>query len=114
MNPVAETLKDAITRPVERKVCGDLMNGHVIVVGRWLDARSTQVSFQEFNRNGESFLPIFSDESHFREEIKGSGFEGDGISIDCKLFVSLLRGDEVLILNPGSPHPMRLRKADFE
>jgi len=90
------------------------MNGHVIVVGRWLDVRSNQIFFQTFERGDESFIPIFSDETHFRDEVKGSGFEDAGISIDCQLFVSLLRGDERLILNPGSDHPMRLMKADFE
>ncbi|MCC7145914.1 MAG: SseB family protein [Phycisphaeraceae bacterium] len=95
------------------EVCRNLLNRHIMIVGHWKDERSNQLVVQNFKRDGASFIPVFSDEANFRNEIIGSGFEDDGISIDCRLFVSLLHGDEVLILNPGSHHPLELRKADF-
>jgi hypothetical protein len=90
-----------------------MIGKHVFVIGRWLDPRSKTITLQNFTQGDESFIPIFSDENHFREETKGSGFEDQGIGIERDFFISLLRGDELLILNPGSSNPTRLRKSDL-
>jgi hypothetical protein len=96
-----------------KQACRDLMAGSVVVLGRWKDVADNQLVLQDFVRDGESFIPIFSDDEHFREETRGSQFEKMGLAIQCELFLAMLRGDEVLILNPGSTAPLRLRKADF-
>jgi SseB protein N-terminal domain len=90
-----------------------MIRDKVIVIGRWGDPRSKTITLQDFKQGNESFIPIFSDENHFREETKGSGFEDQGIGIDRDFFLSLLRGDELLILNPGSSNPVRLKKSDI-
>jgi hypothetical protein len=90
-----------------------MLGKRVVVIGRWSDPSSHTLELQDFVRNGETFIPLFSDEDHFDRETMGSGFESEGISIDTDFFVSLLRGDELLILNPGSTSPTRLRKSDL-
>jgi hypothetical protein len=85
----------------------------VFVIGQWVDPRSKTITLQEFKQGDESFIPIFSDENHFRDETKDSGFEDQGIARDRDFFISVLRGDELLIMNPGSSNPTRLRKSDI-
>ncbi|CCV07978.1 hypothetical protein MESS2_660017 [Mesorhizobium metallidurans STM 2683] len=62
--------------------------------------------------DGQSFIPISSDEATFKREAAGSGFEKDGVSIDRNLLVSILAEDQVLVLNPGSDK-VKMTKADL-
>jgi len=90
------------------------VGNRLVIIATWPNAKSHVITFQDFVVNGEDFIAIWSDEQHFRAENKGSEFETKGVSIDTKFFVSLLKGSELLVLNPGSEHPVRLRKADLE
>ena len=89
------------TFPTESTACEYLLNilredpavkesgEHVIVIGRLGDPLSKDIVFQTFKRGEEEFIPIFSDRDEFVREIKGSGFENQGISIDnIHLFAS--------------------------
>jgi hypothetical protein len=96
------------------ELCRALTKGHVVVIASWQSPESSSITLQDFKKDGQSYIPIFSDEAHFREEAKGSSYERSGKSIDCKLLVSILRGDELLILNPRSGAPVELRQADFK
>lgn len=96
-----------------RKLCEELKRGHVVIIARLSDPKSNRIVIQDFKQGGESFIPLFSDEAHFLTETKGSGFEHEGVSINCDLLLSMLKGDELLILNPGSSNPLKLRKSDF-
>jgi hypothetical protein len=86
----------------------------VYVIGTLDRQRVTGLHVQDFIRNGRSFIPVFSDEAHFNAETQGSGFEARGVAIDANLFASILRGDELLVLNPGSPTPVDLDAKDFK
>lgn len=85
----------------------------VVVIARLSDDSSKVIALQDFVTNGESFVPIFSDIDQFRSQTKGSGFESQGVEIARNLLAAILRGDELLILNPGSDNPARLQKADL-
>lgn len=89
------------------------LGDEVMVIARWEGPESRAITLQDFVANGHSFIPIFSDEAHFKAETVGSGFERQGVAIKRQLLASLLRGDEVLVLNPGSTN-RRLSKADIE
>lgn len=89
------------------------MQDQIIVIGGWDDPASRSLRLQNFVANGEPFIPIFSDEAAFERQVKGSGFEDDGLAIDRDLLLSFLSGDEVLILNPGDPDPVKMTKADL-
>jgi SseB protein N-terminal domain len=90
------------------------MHDSYIVIGTWESGESQAITLQDFVLNGESFIPIFSDEDTFKVETKGSEFATSGVAIDRQFLLSLLRGDELLILNPGSENPMRLRAEDLQ
>lgn len=90
-----------------------IMHDKVIVIGGWDDGDSRSLRLQNFVTNGESFIPIFSDETAFKQQVQGSGFESAGLEIDRDLLFSVLHGDELLVLDPGGPNPVKLRKADL-
>lgn len=91
----------------------DLIADDVVVIARWRDPNGHTIELQNFVLAGESFIPLFSDEARFRDEAAGSGFEHEGVAIKLEFLVSLLRGDELLILNPASTR-RRLRKSDLQ
>jgi SseB protein N-terminal domain len=86
-----------------------MIKGHVVIIATWTSGKSKKINIQDFVRNGKSFIPVFSDQQHFKDETRGSGFEAKGISIDGNLFASLLNGDELLVLNPGSKSPVDIQ-----
>lgn len=88
------------------------MGDHVVVIGGWDDEKGHDLHLQDFIINGESFIPIFSDESIFKREAAGSGFEKKGVSIDRNLLISILNDEQMLLLNPGSDS-LRMRRVDL-
>lgn len=86
-----------------------MIKGHVVIIATWTSGAAKKISIQDFVRNGQSFIPVFSDQQHFKDETRGSGFEGKGVSIDANLFATLLKGDELLVLNPGSKSPVDIQ-----
>lgn len=86
---------------------------YVVVIGGWTSLKDDSIWLQDFFQGDERFFPIFSNTVHFDAEVSGSGFEEHGIIIRKDFLASILRGDELLILNPGSVSPQRLTKADL-
>lgn len=104
--------------PLERagamSVAGiELIGRQVVVIARWPDVNGRTIVLQDFTAAGEHFIPIFSEAERFKAETAGSGFEHEGVEIDLELLVSILRGDELLILNPASTK-LHLRKSDLQ
>ena len=91
-----------------------LLSQHVYIIASWDNPQSRSIRIQDFVRNGRPFIPVFSDEAHFKAETKGSDFESKGVSIDGNLFASLLRGDELVVLNPGSHTPIDLNAQEMK
>jgi len=80
----------------------------VVIVARWDDEQSHNITIQDFIRDGKPFLPVFTDDAEFRTQIKGSGFEDQGVEINTDMFLSVMRGGEQLIVNPGGEAPMSI------
>jgi hypothetical protein len=96
------------------ELCRLLLCGSVIIVGSWVDAEGTQILIQDFRVEGQAFIPFFSDDGQFWSQLGSTPYVNKGLCIECQSFVTLLRGDEWLVLNPGSPAPVALARADFE
>jgi hypothetical protein len=96
------------------ELCRLLAGQPVIVIGSWADAEATRLLIQDFKLQGRAFIPLFSDETHFWAELGSTPFWNKGLAVECKSLMSILHGDELLILNPGSRMPVQLCKADFE
>jgi SseB protein N-terminal domain len=114
-SPAAAQLNDALVVAAAKspakhaELMQTMIKGHVVIIATWTSGKSKKINIQDFVRNGKSFIPVFSDQQHFKDETRGSGFEAKGISIDGKLFASLLNGDELLVLNPGSKSPVDIQ-----
>ena len=80
----------------------------VVIIGRLGPPNSRDITIQDFVINGEKVLPVFTDLASFKQQTAGSGFEDRAIEIDSNLLMSILRGDEVFMLNPGGTKPRRL------
>jgi hypothetical protein len=91
----------------------DLIGQQVVIIARWPDRNGTKIVVQDFTAAGEHFIPIFSNGARFKAEAAGSGFEHEGAEINLKLLVSILRGDELLVLNPASTK-LHFRKSDLQ
>ncbi|QJP13727.1 SseB family protein [Starkeya sp. ORNL1] len=89
------------------------MQEEVVVIGGWEDEQSHFIRLQDFIIDGEKVIPIFSDEAEFKRQALGSGFEKQGLIIKLDFLLSFLRGDELFILNPGDPEPLKLTTADL-
>lgn len=87
----------------------------LFIIASWDSPHAKSLKIQDFMRSdGQSFIPIFSDEQRFKQAVVGSGFEEKGVSMDGNLFAFLLKGDELLLLNPGSDMPIELRASDLK
>lgn len=78
---------------------------HLVIIADVGNASDTTISVQNFNHDGFSFIPIFSSKNMFTSLTAGSEFQEKGISIEIDMLLSMLKGDETLILNPGSDQP---------
>ena len=85
----------------------------VVIIARVGPPESRDIAIQDFTINGEKVIPIFSDEAAFKQQTQGSKLRDQGIEIDVGLLLSMLHGDEILMLNPGGPSPRRLTVNDL-
>lgn len=92
---------------------GGSLPEELVVIARWRDEQATTITLQDFTIGGESVIPLFSSEDAFRAQSAGSGFEQQGAVIQRAFLHAMLRGDEVLMLDPGSAAPRRLRPDDL-
>ena len=96
------------------ELCRTLLTHSVIVIGSWADDQATQLLIQDFSVAGHTFIPFFSDEAQFWSQMASTPFVNKGLSVECRSFIAMLFGDELLILNPGSAATVQLSRADFE
>jgi hypothetical protein len=114
-NGMEGLIRDAVAdRQYIPALMRQLVSQRVYIIASLEAPRGTGIHIQDFIRNGRSFIPVFSDETHFRAETRGSGFEARGISIDGNLLASILKGDELISLNPGSSTPVDLNAKDLK
>jgi len=98
----------SFTVPDAFRVARGALPDTVFIVARWDDEQSHSITIQDFIRDGRPFLPVFTDEAAFKTQIKGSGFEDQGVEINTDLFLSIMRGGEQLVVNPGGDAPVSI------
>ena len=108
---IATAHKDPAKKPQLAKA---LMSGHVMIIATTKGPNDKSITIQDFSRKGQSFIPFFSNEKHFKDETRGSGFESKGLLIDANMFASMLKGTETLILNPGSKTLVEFQAAQLK
>ncbi|HTI66877.1 MAG TPA: hypothetical protein VL460_04940 [Caulobacteraceae bacterium] len=86
----------------------------VYLIARIPNREGHVIDVQDFIRNGEAYIPVFSDKEGLQAFVRGTKYERWGLGIDTGLLFTFLRGDELLVLNPQSLEPRRLGKADLD
>jgi hypothetical protein len=107
---ITKTYKEPANKPTLIKA---LFLTKVIIIAHWEDPKSKAMNIQNLIKNGKSFIPFFSDGEHFREGTDGSGLEKMGVNIDMNFFASILKGNELLNLNPGSEAPIEFLASEL-
>jgi len=105
---------DFLNAPVPFQARDNKIPESFIIIARWDSEKDKKITIQNFINNGVNFIPIFSDWNSFNEQIAGSDFEEEGLQIERKLFASILKGNENIVLNPRDQSPVMLQKSDIE
>lgn len=71
----------------------------VVILSNELDATSNIINVQDYIQNGKSFIPIFTSVDKCNESTNGA-VKNQKIEIDGMFFLSLLKGNEELRINP--------------
>ena len=77
----------------------------VVIIAWWESDESHEITIQDFNKDGLSYIPIFTSAAEFDSQVAGSGYEASGVMINSRLLLSLMKGGETLMINPGTPAP---------
>ena len=94
--------------PVAFQAARSSLPNEVIVIASWHDEQSHSITIQDFIRDNESFIPVFTSEERFKSQIKGSSFEDNGVFMNSDLLLSMMRGGEHLIVDPGGDAPQSI------
>lgn len=81
---------------------------HVIIIADEVGDDATSIRIRNFERNGKSFIPVFTSQAAFDALAGQSPYAKQGLSIDLEMLLAMMNGDEELVLNPGSDKPWRL------
>jgi hypothetical protein len=68
---------------------------------------------QNYRIDGELVIPLFSSEAALRESTQGADLNCPAVAIDRALLGSLLRGDEVFLLDPRLESELRFTAPEF-
>ena len=75
----------------------------------WDDPKSNIINARSFIINGNDSIPIFSSEAEAKQQIAGSGYEKDLVSVKPSLLAGILQKMEYAILNPGGKNPVQFK-----
>jgi len=77
-------------------------SGVVVILAQKPDMKSNVLTLQNYYRDGRLFIPIFRSKESFEQSTRG-GVDKPILWMDRRLFVSMLRGTETIILDLGLP-----------
>ena len=92
-----------------------LIDGHVGIIAWWDSPQDKSMHIQDFYHAGTlHYYPIFSSDAIAREQTKGTPYESKLVSIKGSLLFSMLRGDELLILDPKDGLNRQFKAFEFK
>ena len=75
----------------------------------WDDPDGKVIHARSFIINGHESIPIFSSEAEAKEQLAGSGYEKDLVSVKPSLLAGILQKMEYAVLNPGGASPIQFK-----
>ena len=85
----------------------------VVILAERPDPKSNTLRLQDYHREGGPFIPIFRSKESFQRST-GGGIDKPTFQIDRRLFVSMLRGSETIILDPSLPDQIEASANDLK
>lgn len=74
----------------------------IVILAERPDPKSNILRLQDYHREGRSFIPIFRSMESFHQSTAG-GVDKPTCQVDRRLFVSMLHGEETVILDVALP-----------
>lgn len=84
----------------------------IIILSSELDMKSNIINVQDYIVNGKSFIPVFTSMDKFNESTKGA-VKNTKIEINGMFFLSLLKGNEELHVNPSLEDELIINSAEL-
>ena len=75
----------------------------IVILTERPDPKSNLLTLQDYHREGGSYIPIFRSKESFQQSTRGA-VDKPTYQIDRRLFVSMLRGPETVILDVTLPN----------
>jgi hypothetical protein len=85
----------------------------LIVLGREPDSNQDVLDVQDYVINGENVIPIFSSNAALKQSLGGADLGRPVYAISRSLLGQLLKGREVLLLDPTLPSQTRFTAAEY-
>jgi hypothetical protein len=85
----------------------------IVLLAKQPKGRDRSLTIQNYQVNGELVIPLFSSEAALEESTQGVDLGCPALAIDRALLASILRGDEVFLLDPQLPSELRFTALEF-
>lgn len=72
------------------------------------------LTLQSFDIGGQLMLPLFTSAEKFQASLKGRDFPYPVVEIRFGTLVEMLKGDETILVNPGTPEQYAFSMNDLE
>lgn len=82
-------------------------NQVVLILAEPLNKNSNIISIQNYESNGILFIPVFTSAEKLKESLNGHKLDNEVIKINGSYFCSLLKGNEIIIINPDLSDEIR-------
>jgi hypothetical protein len=85
----------------------------LIVLCREPNPNQNLLDVQDYVINAENVIPIFSSHAALKQSLRGGDLGRPVYAISRSLLAQVLKGDEVLLLDPTLPSQMRFTAAQY-
>lgn len=72
------------------------------------------LTIQDFDINGQRMIPLFTSAASFQQSLQGRDFPYPVVEIRFATLVEMLKGDETMLVNPGTPEQYAFSMNDLE
>lgn len=100
-NPKEEIVVTHVKTVLENKNPELFKSKVIVLLSKELNKKSNILDLQDFIENGKSFIPVFTSMEKYMESTKGVDLGKSQIEIDGMFLLSILKGNEILKINPS-------------
>ncbi len=90
-----------------------IITDEVVVIAWWNDPNENTINIQDFIKDGENYIPVFTSAEIAKQQMAESRFTNQLVGIKTDFFVSLLKGNETLVFNPDKNFKLKFSATEF-